>query len=1173
MKYLSVFLSCIAMNAVAGPDDTDHTRGIGQYPGAQSEYFAPAVSWVDNGQVLTNVALHRKAWVSSACDYNHTAHLVTDGICDNAEPVRLLVSTQAGRLPRKEAEWAIDGGVYSRNILMGEKTWLQYDWGGAMRVQASSVKLQGMMAYHEQLATDGYSIRCEASENGTDWMLVGELKGKGLPGKPLRYKLHSDPNKQTDDGLLPARQLNETIRFYEPVNTHHFRITMDLTGAAHWDVHELQFQDALGDYVEVMTSQQFCSMWVSDGGGEQWLYTDLGASLPIEKIHLDWFLAPKKGMIQVSDDARSWTKVADINNPSDVKTKARFVRLLMQEPGEAGCYALREMEVLSKKKTVYVPHTIAGMRKGRLELSGGNWQLQRASEVDDKGEKIASSNFDSQNWIPATVPGTVLTSYINIGAIPNPNYADDVDQISESFFRSNFWYRNEFDMSVEPEGQQWLNFDGINWKANVFLNGQKLGRINGAFMRGKFNVTGLLKKGKNYLAVEVICNQHFGAVKEKDENTTQFNGGILGADNPTFHATIGWDWITTVRGREVGIWNEVYLTSTGVASVSDPYVKTELSADKKTVSVSPSVFVRNTDNLPITGTLCGWIGDVKFEKPVTLPANSEQEIQFCPKQFPQLTSQDFQLWWPNGYGEPTLYEAGFTFTPESGKASTVNYQAGLREMKFVDAKDSLRMYINGRRFIPKGGNWGFDEHNLLYRSREYDIAVGYHKDMNCTMIRNWVGQIGDESFYEACDRHGIMIWQDFWLANPADGPDPYDEMLFLSNAEDYVRRIRSHASIGIYCGRNEGYPPETIDRKLREYVRTLSPGMDFISSSADDGVSGHGPYWALPMKEYFSRQSGKIHTERGMPNVMNIESLSRTLSSDALWPQSVQWGQHDYTLLGAQRAREFNGLVKEGLGEAQSAEEFTRWAQLINYNGYRGMYESTSKSRAGLLIWMSHACWPSMVWQTYDYYFEPTAAYFGVKKACEPLHIQYNALTDSIEVVNHSAGNVTGITAIATIFDLNGKKVRQQKARLNSAEDTTGSWLKLSGFQPSAPSDVWFLRLQLMGKNGIVSENLYVMGREENNYRALNTLPSPQLQQTMKVSGTKAVLTVKNTGNTPAPFLRVNLKGADGEQILPVIYSDNYFTLMPGEQKTVTISWKAEDARGQEPVIDITSLN
>lgn len=1175
-RYLTFSFCVVCMNALAMAGDADYTRGIGQYPGAPGDYFGPAISWTDGGQTLTNVALHRAAWASSACDYNHTAHLVTDGICDNAAPALLQVSTQDGRLPRKEAEWAIDGGIYSKNILMGEKTWLQYDFSGALRVKPSGVNVMGMMAYNDQLATEGYSIRCETSENGIDWQVAGELKGDGLPGKPLFYKLHSDPNKQTEESLLPARRLDETIRFTKPQDTQHLRIVMDLTGAAHWDVYELKFLDALGDTLEVLPSQQFSSMWISDGGGEQWLYTDLGTSLPIRKIHLDWYLAPRKGVIQVSDDAHNWTTVAQLNPQSsilDLQSSARYVRLLMQEPGEAGYYALREMEVFSSQQKVYTPHVEAGFRNGRYELSGGQWQLQRASEVDGQGEQIASAGYDSGNWIPATVPGTVLTSYINIGAIPNPNFADDVDQISESFFRSNFWYRNEFEAPAGLNGQQWLNFDGINWKANVFLNGQKLGRIEGAFMRGKFNVTGLLRKGKNYLAIEVICNEHFGAIKEKDENTTQLNGGLLGADNPTFHATIGWDWITTVRGREVGIWNEVYLTTSGVVSVSDPYVQTTLSADNQTATVCPSVFLKNNDSQAVTGQLKGWIGDVQFEKTVTLPANSEQEIRFCPKQYPQLSSSDFQLWWPNGYGEPTLYEAGFTFTPEKGQTSTLNYQAGLREMKFVDAKDSLRIYINGRRFIPLGGNWGFDEHNLLYRSQEYDITVGYHKEMNCTMIRNWVGQIGDEAFYEACDRHGIMIWQDFWLANPADGPNPYDENLFLSNAEDYVRRIRSHASIGIYCGRNEGYPPVTIDRKLREYVRTLSPGMDFISSSADDGVSGHGPYWALPMKEYFSRQSGKIHTERGMPNVMNIESMRRTISHDALWPQSVQWGQHDYTLQGAQRAREFNGLVKEGLGEAQSAEEFTRWAQLINYNGYRGMFESTSKSRAGLLIWMSHACWPSMVWQTYDYYFEPTAAYFGVKKACEPLHIQYNALTDSIEIVNHSAGNVQGITAIATTYDLNGKQIRQQKSRISSQEDSTQAWQKLSRLQATAPSDVWFLRLQLTGKNGVFSENLYIMGREENNYRALNTLPKPQLEQTMKVIGQEATVTVKNSGKTPAPFIRLNLKGADGEQILPVIYSDNYFTLMPGEQKTVTVSWKAEDSRGQVPEIALTTIN
>ena len=1186
MKYLATFLSCIGLCAVAAPQGNDYTRGIGRYPGAPSEYYAPALSWVDNGNKLTNVARHRAAWASSTIDYNLTAHLVTDGICDTAEPIMLKVSTQDGVLPRKEAEWAIDGGIYSKNILMGEKTWLQYDYSGAMKIKAAGVRVAGMMAYNDQLATEGYSIRCEASENGKDWRVVGELKGDKLPGKPLYYKLHSDPNKQTEESLLPARQLDEIIKFKTPVNTQHLRVVMDMTGAAHWDVYELQFQNAIGEYVELLPSQQFSSVWMSDGGGEQWIYTDLGKSLPIQQIQLDWLYAPKKGIIQISDDAQTWKNIADINLQSSIfrssfaglqgknlQCKARFVRLLLQEPGEAGCYALREMEVLSSQKQVYTPHALAGTKNGRYELSGGLWQLQRASEVDARGEKIASADYDSRSWVPATVPGTVLASYMNIGAVPDPNYADDVNQISESYFRSNFWYRNEFEVKSIDGEQQWLNFDGINWKANVYLNGQRLGRIEGAFLRGKFNVTGLLRKGKNYLAVEVECNKYFGAVKEKDRNTTQLNGGLLGADNPTFHATIGWDWITTVRGREVGIWNEVYLTSTGNVTVSDPYVNTKLAADGKTASVKPAVFVRNNDNKPVTGTLKGWIGDVKFEKQLTLPANTEQEVSFCPHCNKQLTSSDFKLWWPNGYGEPYLYQAGFTFTPDNGQATTINYQAGIREMKYEGLKDSLIMYINGRRFIPLGGNWGFDEHNLLYRSREYDIAVGYHKQMNCTMIRNWVGQIGDEAFYEACDKHGIMVWQDFWLANPADGPDPHDDVLFLSNAQDYLRRIRSHASIGIWVGRNEGFPPEAIDRKLREYVHTMSPGLEFISSSADDGVTGHGPYWALPMKEYFARQSGKIHTERGMPNVMNNESLMRTLSPDSLWPQSVQWGMHDYTLLGAQRAREFNGLVEEGLGKATSAEEFTRWAQLINYNGYRGMYESTSKSRAGLLIWMSHACWPSMVWQTYDYYFEPTAAYFGVKKACEPLHIQYNALTDSVEVVNHSAGNVSGITATVAVYNLDGKKVRQQKLRLNSNEDTTKAILKLAKLQPQAPSDVWFLRLTLADKRGVISENEYIMGKEENNFRALNTLPKSALQQSVKVSGTKAIVTLKNVGKSVAPFLRINLKGADGEQILPVIYSDNYFTLMPGEQKVVTIEWKAEDSRGQAPVIEVKPIN
>ena len=128
------------------------------------------------------------------------------------------------------------------------------------------------------------------------------------------------------------------------------------------------------------------------------------------------------------------------------------------------------LEVLSKQKQVYTPHAVAGMKNGRYELSGGMWQLQRASEVDARGEQIASADYDSRSWIAATVPGTVLASFMNIGAVPDPNYADDINQISESYFRSNFWYRQEFYVERIDGEQQWLNFDGINWNANVYLN-------------------------------------------------------------------------------------------------------------------------------------------------------------------------------------------------------------------------------------------------------------------------------------------------------------------------------------------------------------------------------------------------------------------------------------------------------------------------------------------------------------------------------------------------------------------------------------------------------------------------------------------------------------------------------------------------------------------------------
>ena len=570
---------------------------------------------------------------------------------------------------------------------------------------------------------------------------------------------------------------------------------------------------------------------------------------------------------------------------------------------------------------------------------------------------------------------------------------------SESFFNGDFIYKRSFDLPQEMQGKRvFLNFDGINWKAEVTLNGTNLGRIEGAFKRGKFDITPFLKKFDNELEVLIIANANPGGVKVKTEKNTDFNGGILGADNPTFHATIGWDWISTIRGRDIGIWDDVYLTASSDVTLSDPVVTTTLAALDTLANMTPAVMLTNHAQQAVTGTLHGHIGEICFEKQVTLAAGETIE--------------------------------------EGQQSDAIKYKAGIREVKTVDKDTKLKIYINNRRLVPLGGNWAFSENNLNYRGREFDAAIRHHQQMNYNMIRNWVGMTGDREFYEACDRYGIMVWQDFWLANPADGPDPDDEAMFMDNARDLVLKIRNHPCIAIYCGRNEGYPPKTLDDGLRQTVSSLHHGLDYISSSADDGVSGHGPYSALSPKEYFEKQTGKLHTERGMPNVMTYEGLSRTLEAEHLWPQNLYWGRHDYTMEGAQRGASFNQLIIDNFGEPTSAQEFCEWAQWINYEGYRAMYESGSHDRMGLLIWMSHPCWPSMVWQTYDYYLEPTAAYYGVKHACEPLHVQWNPVSNHVEIVNRSAGRQQGIVK-ASVIDLNGNTLWEQVQGYVIDEDMT----------------------------------------------------------------------------------------------------------------------------------------
>ena len=970
-----------------------------------------------------------------------------------------------------------------------------------------------------------------------------------------------------------------------------------------------------------MADKGFASYWKSATDKNEWIAVDLGSVSKIDKVRFYWLNAPVAGTLQVSLDGKSWTDVTTFGvNTLQVslddgktwlqgttygadsvvsfpKVEARYVRALLESTANNCPFELSEWEIYGKGGTKTIAAK-AAKREGNIQkLAGGNWKLCRRPEVKAEGEEISTATFDAEAWMDATVPGTVLASYVNVGAVHHPNYQENEFFISDSYFYEDFWYRNTFDAKVNTP-RQFLHFSGVNLKAAVYLNGQFVDSIVGAFREKDLDVTGILKNGRNDLAVKICRNNNYGRVKDYSGIEPRQNGGNIGADNPTMHATTGWDWIPAVRGRNIGIYDEVYVKYTGEVTVEDPFVRTTLALPDTTQAtlLAQATLVNHSDK-PMQGVLKGSFGEWTFEQEATLAPGETKTIKYAP-----LTLDNPKLWWPKGYGAPHLYDVNFTFVADKKISDSRSFKSGVRqvEARQYDYKPVSRMYfghgrnnnqrldfyINGRRLNGFGGNWGFPEHLLNYREREYDIAVGYHAAQNFNLIRNWVGMTGSRYFYEACDRHGVMVWQDFWLANPNDGPNPADPDRFNATAKEYVRLIRNHPSILLYVGRNEGYPPAEIDDYLAKMVPEEHPGHFYTPHSGADGVSGGGGYSLEPVRNYFRNMFGadKLHSERGIPSIMNYENLVRTMGEENVNPVNTHahpndmYGAHDYNLGGgkrwcAQTTQRFNNIYAKAFGQQpEEAKEFTELSRWLCYDGYRALFEARAEHRRGLQLWLSHPTWPSLIWQTYDYYFEPLAAYFACKKASEPIHIFFNPEHKKVEVVNYSAGDLTALKVVAQVLDLRGTEVWSRTSQLDIQEDATHQC-----FAPEVPADitdVYFIRLYLYDAQGhLLSQNLYWQGKEEGNFQAIRNVAQAHVD--MQVSGSKGHYTATLTNASEVPVMMLRLKVVDSKThdlVLPVWYSDNYFFLMPGESRTVTIDVRAEDCQGK-PIIQLEGYN
>ena len=846
-----------------------------------------------------------------------------------------------------------------------------------------------------------------------------------------------------------------------------------------------------------------------------------------------------------------------------------------------------------------------------LVLSSG-WQLQDVAKVPQPGTELSLPGFRSDGWYPATVPGTVLTSYLNAGAIPDPNFGDNQLFISDSYFYSDFWYRTEFLSPNVTAGElQWLEFEGINWKANVFLNGDRLGRIEGAFQRARYNVTGKLKAGRGRMRLIVLIEQERERLAAQLQKTF---ANVPGRERwrhlamPTirlFIASIGWDWIPRHSRPQHGDleFGKVFLTTTAVAG---PHQRSgagdERSAAAKTLDTGQRCTVQTTMQTVSnqlrqkSGLWSSCIADVwrssKRNKRWSLAAqeNGSSVVGRSPRLASRqlaITSTVRSCGGPTGYGpQPYLYER----TDERSNPmdwlcirSQLDIQIGIRKVTyFVADSENLTLSVNGVRIYCRGGDWGMDDAMKRIPRKRLGAQIRMHQLANLNMIRNWVGQSTSEDFYELCDQYGILLWDEFFQPNPSDGPNPTDLATYMANVTDKILRFRNHPSVVVWCGRNEGPPPTEIDRAIREVMHELEPVRLYQPSSTDGrGVHSGGPYrWRTPREFYKFNEPFK--TEIGSVSIPTLESIHGMMPEKDWETINDDWAEHDLAR-GAQGGDSYPQVIARRYGKIANLADFARKGQLANYEAFRAMYEGREaklfQPSTGVITWMSHPAQPSFVWQLYHYDLEPNASLFAVQKACEPVHIQLNEVDRTIQVINHLAAPLTKAQAHLAVYHLDGSKAYEHDFAVEAAP-SAATTLEPAAW-PEILSRVYFVQLRLQDAQGkLVSENFYWRGipGHEDELQSLESLPVTNLnvRTTRHDADGKCLLdvTLENPTDRVALMAHVQLRRlASGERVLPVYYSSNYLSFAPHETKTLTVEAALADLQGEKPLLVLDGWN
>ena len=946
----------------------------------------------------------------------------------------------------------------------------------------------------------------------------------------------------------------------------------------------------------------------------------------------------------------------------------------IQTRGQAGYRAPQDPSTLPHGTTQFSQPVAKPLPPSRpsLQPDGDNqwtvangWKLIPAPKLSADVAALSRPVFSTSDWMAATVPGTALTTMIDRGVYPDPDYGLNNLAIPETLNKQDYWYRNEFKGPKSSPGRRFtLTFEGINYKAAVWLNGKSLGTITGAFIRGVFDVTAALQPGEtNVLLVRVSPPPHPGIPQEQStRGGPGENGGYMCLDGPTFVATEGWDWIPAIRDRDTGIWQPVVLTATGGVTIGDVQVVAKLPLpDTDHADVEITVPLENTAATPVKGTLKATFDQTTVTREVSLAAG-HNSVTLTPTQFAQLTVQHPRLWWPNGYGKQELYELKVSFSEGSTESDTKNVRFGVREITYelslfdqaghlrrleysptaargqarvVDvshlgmreipptdpapadwppewregwkswvaslqpggehstaihlldtAKDSaqsapfLVIKVNGVRIACRGGNWGMDDSRKRVSRAHLEPYFRLHHDANVNIIRNWVGQNTEEVFYDLADEYGLLIWNDFWTSTQDYNIEPQDPALFLANARDTIQRFRNHPSIVMWCGRNEGVPQPILSDGLADLIDTLDGTRYYSPSSNQVNLQNSGPYKYQDPALYYSTLNHGFSVETGTASLSTLESLRASIPQADQWPINDTYAYHDWHYSGNGESAPFMAQVQMEFGAGTGIEDFERKAQMLNYVNHRAIFEGMNAHlwapNSGRLLWMTQPAWPSNMWQILSSDYDTQASYYGVKKACEPVHVQLDLATFNVAVVNTTTTPLAGLTVAANVYSLDNKILLHHEEKRDAAADvvTAGFPLDLAALMTE---NVVLVKLELRNVQGqLLSDNLYWLSGNYANYRQLNRLAPAQVSAVASASRSEAAVRIRvqlqNRGPSAALETKLTLLGTDGARILPAYYGDNYISMLPGETRELEIEYPP-DAAHTAPQLAIRGWN